>query len=117
VVGLNTLLQKIVGGGTPSREVKEYWNGGIPWATVKDLVSLRLNDTIESISSKGLKGSASNLIPSNTIVISIRMALGKIVLFSKDVAINQDLKALYVNELVDKWYLIYWYLTKAKESA
>jgi type I restriction enzyme, S subunit len=25
-----------IGGGTPSRDVNHYWNGEIPWASVKD---------------------------------------------------------------------------------
>ncbi|MBU1657455.1 restriction endonuclease subunit S [bacterium] len=37
VVNLGSIV-KIVGGGTPSRDIDEYWkNGTIPWVTVKDL--------------------------------------------------------------------------------
>ena len=27
---------EIIGGGTPKTSVEEYWNGDIPWLSVKD---------------------------------------------------------------------------------
>jgi type I restriction enzyme S subunit len=27
---------KIIGGGTPKTSIPEYWNGNIPWLSVKD---------------------------------------------------------------------------------
>jgi type I restriction enzyme, S subunit len=36
---LDEIVDKIVGGGTPSRENEEYYSGEIPWFTVKDMDS------------------------------------------------------------------------------
>ena len=83
----------IVGGGTPSRSIEKYWNGNIPWVSVKDMVAPVLSDTQEHISEIALKESASNLIPAYTPIVSTRMAVGRTVYFTVDVAINQDLKA------------------------
>ncbi len=97
------------GGGTPSRNVEEYWDNSIPWATVKDLnEGITLTETQEFISELGLKNSASNLITKGTIIIPTRMALGKVVISEIDVAINQDLKAISVNdkEKLDIKYLL-----------
>ncbi|WP_171260504.1 restriction endonuclease subunit S, partial [Acinetobacter baumannii] len=42
-------LVSIKGGGTPSRNIDEYWNGDIPWVTVKDFKeNLFINGAIES---------------------------------------------------------------------
>ena len=30
-------IGEIVGGGTPSKKVDDYWNGDIPWLSPKDL--------------------------------------------------------------------------------
>jgi len=100
-------ITTIKGGGTPSRKVGEYWNGCIPWASVKDFSSNELNSTLESISEEGLKKSSTNLIPENTIIIPTRMALGKVAINKIPVAINQDLKALFIKfpEKVDIKYL------------
>ncbi|MFH6911283.1 restriction endonuclease subunit S [Acinetobacter sp. AM3-2] len=97
------------GGGTPSRNVEEYWGNSIPWATVKDLnEGITLTETQEFISELGLKNSASNLIVKGTIIIPTRMALGKVVISEIDVAINQDLKAVFVKdkETLDVKYLL-----------
>ena len=29
-------MADIISGGTPKTEIAEYWNGGIPWLSVKD---------------------------------------------------------------------------------
>ncbi|EPG2223954.1 TPA: restriction endonuclease subunit S [Acinetobacter baumannii] len=97
------------GGGTPSRNVEEYWGNSIPSATVKDLnEGITLTETQEFISELGLKNSASNLIAKGTIIIPTRMALGKVVISEIDVAINQDLKAVFVKdkETLDVKYLL-----------
>jgi type I restriction enzyme S subunit len=106
------------GGGTPNRNIEEYWGNLIPWATVKDLnEGITLTNTQEFITELGLKNSASNLIPKGSIIIPTRMALGKVVISEIDVAINQDLKAVLVknNELLDTKYLL-WFLASNKEN-
>jgi len=110
---LDDCLEKVVGGGTPSRKTESYWNGNIPWATVKDLKGSILHETEEFITEYGLKSSASNLIPKFTIIISTRMAVGKAVLFTTDVAINQDLKAIFTKSLLHKNFLFHWFSMNA----
>ena len=95
------------GGGTPRRDVQEFWADEIPWATVKDFKSLDLSCTQDSISRKGLAASAANLIPAGHVIIPTRMALGKAAINSIDVAINQDLRALIPNEPIDSRYLLH----------
>ena len=113
VVKLEDVIEKIVGGGTPSRDNLSYWNGNIPWATVKDLKKTIIDETEEYITNEGLKNSASNLISKNTLVIATRMALGKAVFFTKDVAINQDLKAVFTKENALSKFLFYWFLNSS----
>ena len=107
---LGDCFNKVVGGGTPSRSVPEYWNGNIPWATVKDFASFNPKFTQENITSLGLHNSASHLIPKETPITSTRMGLGKIMIYSVDVAINQDMKALFISEDYEKNYIIQWFV-------
>tara|TARA_R110002073_G_scaffold3998_2_gene26936 strand:- start:1736 stop:2887 length:1152 start_codon:yes stop_codon:yes gene_type:complete len=108
-------LVEITGGGTPSKKIPEYWNGGIPWVSVKDFKNNRLSGSLESISEAGLKNSASNLIPKGTVIVPTRMALGKVAINSVDVAINQDLKALKIKDdkILNRDYLFRFLLSKA----
>jgi len=102
-------LVDFVGGGTPRRDRPDYWGGGIPWASVKDLQSQLLETTIETITSEGLANSASNLIPAGTVIIASRVGLGKVAINRKPVAINQDLKALTPlgGELLPRFLLLF----------
>lgn len=107
---LGNVIDEIKGGGTPSKANPSYWGGDIPWASVKDLKSKDLTSTQDYISLDGLNDSSSNLIEKGNLIISTRMGLGKIAFNNIDVAINQDLKALYVNA-INKKYFYYVYKT------
>lgn len=87
-------LVVLQGGGTPARHVAAYWNGRIPWASVKDLSTRRLRTTEESITEAGVSSSATTVIKAGHVVVATRMAVGRAALLEVDTAINQDLKAL-----------------------
>lgn len=95
------------GGGTPSKQVVEYWNGDIPWATVKDFTSTSLSATQDFISQVGLRNSAANLIPKGHVIIPTRMSLGKAAINTVDLAINQDLRALVPKIPLDTRFLLH----------
>ncbi|TPQ42369.1 restriction endonuclease subunit S [Bradyrhizobium guangdongense] len=95
------------GGGTPSKAIAEYWNGQIPWATVKDFTSTSLRATRDSITEAGLRNSSANLIPRGHVIIPTRMALGKAAINDIDLAINQDLRALIPKRPLDAKYLLH----------
>lgn len=95
------------GGGTPSKQVADYWNGNIPWATVKDFTSTSLSETQDFITDKGLKNSSANLIPKGHVIIPTRMSLGKAAINTVDLAINQDLRALIPKVELNTEYLLY----------
>ena len=88
---------EIRGGGTPSRSVPDYWDGPIPWATVKDFKSTVLENTQESITPEGVSNSATNVVPSGSIIMPTRMSVGKAEIKLIYIAINQDLKAISPN--------------------
>jgi len=104
-----------VGGGTPSRDIEAYWNGNIPWASVKDFKGQSIDETKEAISLEGLANSSSTMIPAGHVIIPTRMALGKAAINSVDIAINQDLKALKPKVEVSERYLIHALLAKSGE--
>lgn len=101
-VQLKDVCEKIIGGGTPSKEVKEYFNGTIPFMTVKDMISTRPIDTQWHITIDAVTSSSTNIIPADTIIIATRVGLGKILRASFDTAINQDLRALFLKKIINK---------------
>ncbi|HIC0444358.1 TPA: restriction endonuclease subunit S [Escherichia coli] len=109
IISLGELVD-IKGGGTPDKNNSEYWNGDIPWASVKDFKKNILDSTLDSITLLGVRNSATSVIPAGNIIVPTRMALGKVAINTIDLAINQDLKALFIkdNDVVDRDYLFRW---------
>lgn len=110
-------LVDIVGGGTPSKSVPEYWGGSIPWASVKDFKTSELLNTDDYITELGVKNSSTRVIPAGNIIVPTRMALGKVAVNLVDMAINQDLKALIVKDdnQLHKPYLLRFLESSAKK--
>ncbi len=102
---LGCVVASNTGGGTPSKSNPDYWNGSIPWASVKDIQSDKyLTTTIDTISQKGLENSSSKLIPPGRLLVVTRMGLGKLAINQVPVAINQDLRAIEPTQALDLDY-------------
>lgn len=112
---LGNILERIVGGGTPSKGVPEYFRGTIPLMTVKDLKVARPSDTGFKITKAALANSSATVVPADTVIIATRMGLGKVVRPRMATAINQDLKALFPSTALDKSYLEMWLISVASK--
>ena len=87
-----------IGGGTPDKSNHDYWNGIIPWASVKDIKGKFLFSTEDTITEIGLKESASNLCEKEGLILVTRIAPGKAIISKIQTAINQDLKIIQTKE-------------------
>lgn len=114
-VNLETVCN-IIGGGTPSKSKKEYYNGKYPWATVRDMNTEFLSNTELSITEAGIKNSSTNLIPKGNVIIATRVGLGKVCMLNQETAINQDLKGIIPkNDNVLSSYLFWWFKSVCDE--
>lgn len=102
-------VTKIVGGGTPSKSTPTYYQGNIPWATVRDMNEYDLSKTEFSITNEAVKSSATNIIPANNVIIATRVGLGKVCILMQDTAINQDLKGIIPTKPMNFKYLFWWF--------
>jgi type I restriction enzyme S subunit len=91
-------LVEIISGGTPSRADKRLWNGMFPWVSPKDMKSITISNSIEKISENAFSEASLKRIPKKSVLIVIRgMILAHTIpigITAKEVAINQDIKAL-----------------------
>ncbi|WP_100331097.1 restriction endonuclease subunit S [Bacillus xiapuensis] len=85
-------ILNFIGGGTPSKRNVDYWNGEIPWATVKDIKDRYLSSTIDYITVKGLENSSATMASPNELLLITRMSPGKSTITRISTSINQDLK-------------------------
>jgi type I restriction enzyme S subunit len=97
------------GGGTPSKAVERYWRGKIPWVSPKDMKFDVVSDSIDHISQEAIDGSATSLIPKDSVLMVVRSGIlartVPIAITGRALTINQDLKALCPSAAVDARFL------------
>lgn len=100
-------------GGTPSKQVKEFFTGKIPWVTTVALNKLFIdqNDANELITEDAIKKSSTKLIPANSLLFGTRVGIGKLAINKVPMCTNQDIAALIplknnnLNLIYTYWYL------------
>lgn len=81
----------IKGGGTPPTNNPEFWNGSIPFFTPKDVSSdCFAIHTEKSITEAGLSNCNSKLYAKDTVFITARGTVGKVVMAGCSMAMNQN---------------------------
>lgn len=102
-----------IGGGTPSKNIKQFYEGDIRWATVSDMNSSLIEDTLFHITKDAVEKSSTKIIKADTVIISTHVGVGKVCIIKYDTAINQDLKAVIPIIEMNNKYLFYWFQSKA----
>lgn len=87
---------KFQSGGTPARGKAEYFNGSIPWITTTALTGGQIdaNDAVDWITEKAIKESSAKIIPQNSIMVGMRVGVGKVAINTVAMSTNQDIISL-----------------------
>ncbi len=102
-------IARVSGGATPDKSNPAYWDGEIPWASMKDIHGDYLESTLDSITQTGLKSKPSiSICEPGDLIVSTRLIPGKSIISCISTAINQDLKVLRLDEF-DTAYLHLWF--------
>lgn len=100
-----------VSGNTPSRSRRDYWNGSFPWVSPKDMKRPLIADSEEHLSEAGRH--ESTVVGPGSVLIVIRgMILAHsfpVAITEREVAFNQDMKAVVLNESFSASYLFHWF--------
>ncbi len=103
-------IMDIIGGGTPKTTQEEYWNGNIPWLSVKDFNNdLRyVYKTEKTITELGLLNSSTKMLQRNDVIISARGTVGEIASIPFPMAFNQSCYGLRAKQsIIDSDFLYY----------
>ena len=93
-------IAEIVGGGTPSSKVPEYWNGDVPWISPSDLSGYKyryISHGAKSLTTLGLKKSSARLHPPGTLLFTSRAPIGYVAIAANSIATNQGFQSLRVD--------------------
>ena len=93
-------------GGTPSVNKREYYVGDIPFIRSSDI---KKESTELKINNEALKNSSSFMVKKGTVLYALYGATSGQVAISKVTgAINQAVLAIFPDEFVNKYFLLYW---------
>lgn len=84
---------ELLSGGTPKTSEPDYWDGDIPWYSVKDApneTDIWVIQTEKQITKLGVDNSAAQVLPVGTTIISARGTVGKLALVGVPMAMNQS---------------------------
>ena len=97
-------------GGTPSRQHPEYFGGKQPWITTIALNKLYVGkeNAVDFITDIGLKNSSTKIIPPNSLLFAIRVAVGRVSINICELCTNQDIVSLTLKS-IKQWNLTYLY--------
>jgi len=91
-------LCEIGGGATPSKAKSDYWDGGLPWVSPKDMKVDQIFDARDHVTELALRETRLPRVPAGSLLVVVRgMILAHsfpVATTQVDVAINQDMKSL-----------------------
>ena len=88
-------VAEIVGGGTPSTKVKEYWDGDINWYSPVEIGnSIYASGSVKRITKLGLEKSSAKILPKGTVLFTSRAGIGNTAILSKEAATNQGFQSI-----------------------
>ncbi|MGK2934658.1 MAG: restriction endonuclease subunit S [Gemmatimonadaceae bacterium] len=111
-------------GGTPSRDVPEYWDFARDtdnaWVSIKDMRCRVINETAEHISDAGVRHSNVKLQPPGAVLLSFKLTIGRVAVAGIPLYTNEAIAGLEPSGLSPA-YLFYglqhWDLLKGVDQA
>lgn len=102
-------IAKFTSGGTPSKDIADYWNGTIPWISASSMYSTKLNKSTLNVTSLAI-GNGTRIAKKGSLLILVRGSM----LFNRipmgiadiDVAFNQDVKSLSIDKKMNAIFLL-----------
>ena len=84
----------VVGGGTPSTSVADFWAGDIPWISSADISEDGTASPRRFITQEAVDKSAASVVPEGSVIVVTRVGLGKVALAHAAISFSQDSQAL-----------------------
>jgi type I restriction enzyme S subunit len=104
-------IAEVVGGGTPSTKVTEYWGGEIVWLTPTEVVprdGQEIFDSERHITTAGLRNSGAQLLPQGSVILTSRASVGFVALAGIELCTNQGFQSLIPNDYTLAKFLMFW---------
>ena len=109
-------IARMQSGGTPRTEVKQFYSGNIPWASINDMTASRkyLRYTEKKITQEGLDKSSAVVFPEDTILYAMYASIGECVITKKEVSSSQAILGIQCYDQILCVEYLYYYLSFIK---
>lgn len=98
----------IVGGGTPSTNITDYWDGAINWYSPEEInEQIYVNSSKKKITKLGLIKSSATMLPVGTVLFTSRAGIGKTAILGTEACTNQGFQSIVPREKELNSYFIY----------
>jgi type I restriction enzyme S subunit len=100
-------ISNIIGGGTPSTAIPEFWGGNIDWYSPTEIgKQTYANNSIKKITELGFKNSSTQFLPPHkTILFTSRAGIGDMAILTKKATTNQGFQSLVVLDENDTYFI------------
>jgi len=111
-------IADIIGGGTPSTNNSDYWDGNIDWYAPAEMNGQRYAiGSLRQITELGLQKSSARLLPAGkTVLFTSRAGIGKMAILQHSAATNQGFQSLVLKDGYNP-YFVYTMGDQLKEKA
>ncbi len=100
-------IAQIIGGGTPSTSISQYWNGNIDWYSPTEIGDkIFANGSEKKITKLGLEKSSACILPAKkTILFTSRAGIGDMAILLNEGTTNQGFQSLVLNDQFDTYFI------------
>lgn len=108
-------IATITGGGTPSTNISEYWNGDIDWYSPVEIGENRyVSRSTRKITKLGLEKSSAKILPVGTVLFTSRAGIGNTAILQAEGCTNQGFQSITPNSKELDTYFLYTMTPKLK---
>ena len=101
-------VSEIIGGGTPSTNHPEYWDGDIDWYSPAEILDqIYVKRSRRRITQLGYDNSSAKLLPPGTVLFTSRAGIGKTAILSQKSCTNQGFQSIVPHENELDTYFIF----------
>jgi len=101
-------VANVVGGGTPSTGVTEYWDGDINWFAPAELSGQRYaSQSVKKITRAGLESCSAKMLAPGTVLFTSRAGIGTTAILSEPACTNQGFQSIVPHEGQLDSYFVY----------
>lgn len=108
-------IATITGGGTPSTNISEYWNGDIDWYSPLEIGENRyVSRSTRKITKLGLEKSSAKILSVGTVLFTSRAGIGNTAILQAEGCTNQGFQSITPNSKELDTYFLYTMTPKLK---